>query len=383
MTPVVQSQPYPAATVVSPFHSSNTTASSAAALPVHCLHMSTVVSPTVALAAVGSYHSDMTKLIDWRAGVGAATHTLMVGGTFSSSLSRQFRAGQHTSSNPSHHPAGVTAVQWSPLQTNVVATCTNGVALVWDIRQTSQPVMVLQADRMDSLFDGNDKRDRFVSKACAPIGSKLTSYPLASDAASRTTPRRANMTDHATNLVFDGTGQYLVTVGRILTVWDLMSRPSSPHARARYTLASSSSNRRAQQFYRPVLFWTGPNPQDRRMWTSAAGDHTATDTQKNHHNPASAMSVDAAVGHLGPIRAAMAFSQSHHNAASSSTVRSSLEPQLVSSANDGLILLWTKQKQRSPYTTSDNNNHAQYHKKKRPRRDINDIGDGEEDVDTW
>jgi hypothetical protein len=92
------------------------------------------------LAAVGAYQCDRTKIVDLKSGT--TSHTLMVGGGTWTQRTNHISSSLPSSSSIHNGNTGryVTAVQWSPIQSHIVATCTNGIPYLWDIRSTARPL---------------------------------------------------------------------------------------------------------------------------------------------------------------------------------------------------------------------------------------------------
>jgi hypothetical protein len=79
-------------------------------------------------------------------------------------------------------------VQWSPIQSHIVATCTNGIPYLWNIRSTARPVAACHGyTRWD-----NDPlhQDPYISHACTSMESLIskhtsTHHPIGSSSSSQ------------------------------------------------------------------------------------------------------------------------------------------------------------------------------------------------------
>jgi hypothetical protein len=259
------------------------------------------------LVASGAHQSDLTKIIDLRSS--GTSHTLMVG------TSTSFM--HHTThSNPSTNRSRfVTSVQWSPLQSNILATCTSGNAYIWDIRHTIQPILICNDDQYYKQYQQQKSlgMDTNVSPACRSMDSWLrrmtTTNPIDQQKVQHSTLLKTTKHQHTTgsatsslkrrmyHLKYDSTGQYLITVGRqllsshgsdtSLSVYDLLSYtgttnknqplskanvPIYPKPVVRYVFTSSNhsiSTSHSSYSTPPVLLLPNlSNPQEEMIWIS-------------------------------------------------------------------------------------------------------------------
>lgn len=277
MVPVLQTKPF-----------QFTEESSSYAL--RCMH----VSPHNLLAATGSNGSAIVKLVDLKSG--AASHSLIP---------------------PGKSTSGVTAVRWSPVNANILASCA-GIALLWDIRKSTRPLAILEADYRPT--------ESSVSNAYCTDGShwrpnKKAYRVIESKPATRTS---------ATNLAFDENGQHLVTIcgkRQVISVWDL--RYSDAPVRRMQTFVDVTGGPPVDRGSLQPLMLTGQFCRERLIWV-AKGNNLQAYSMLGAFDGKPVVTLR---GHLGQVQAA---------AVTTAPV------QMISAASDGLILVWERHRPERP-----------------------------------
>jgi hypothetical protein len=289
------------------------------------------------LAAVGAYQCDMTKIVDLKSGT--TSHTLMVGGgTWTQRTNHTSSSLSSSSIHNGNTGRYVTAVQWSPIQSHIVATCTNGIPYLWDIRLTARPVAACLGTRLD---DDPIHQDPYVSNACTSMESLISKHtaahhPIGSSQQQYNHHRLPQQDMNTLNIKFDPTGQYLVALGHsnsknvsstnsqstsCIIVFDLLSYavptqrtmtqhptsirkakssststiPSSPprthpipiYPKPRVQYTCSSIPIIQQRPILPVLFITGSKPNEQIIWIS----NTRTKYTSDHHHGSMSASI--------------------------------------------------------------------------------------------
>ena len=389
------------------YNANDSTSHNGTASGIATMHIGT---PQPYLVATGSHRSDMTKIVDLRSG--STSHTLMIG-TSTSFMYDRDHTGHSSSRHHRDHHQCVTSVQWSPIQSNTLATCTNGNCYVWDIRSTVQPIAIGQYDEhCTNRKDG-------ISVACHSMDAQLSQRRRRGATRDGPPPPAPTPSHHIQEfyetLKFDHTGQYLITLSKIvkdprtayMTVFDLLSPSSSSSevpvrlvasTRQYYSTNSPRHDRSNNLLHSSVLFLTGRTATDQNVWFSASDSTRLTSypmrPQHDDDDDDDAQPRNELIGHMGRIRCGAVMTGpnglrqrpsgtrvNHHHLYAPHTI--------VTAADDGVMLVWEPQLPRDDPTPDDpDSNHP--HKRSRlsmnpqqlPRRQTPPAS-ATGDYDTW
>lgn len=259
------------------------------------------VSNSSLLAAVGSNGSSTVKLMDLQSG--ATSHSLSF-------------AGCHS---------GVTAVRWSSTNPNLLASC-SGTVVLWDIRRPNCVLATLNEEDRPSKPDVSTSY-YFDSSHFLRKGNKLRK--TAKDTATSTT---------ATNVVFDQTGKYLVSVcgrRRTMSVWDLRFAPK-PIRQLRNFVSENSGKPVERSNTTQPLMVTG-EAHEQLVWVTR--DNKWVGYPLLYDPNGDGKPAHVLRGHLGKVQAA--------------TTHSHL---MVTAATDSVVLTWERgkvPKQQRPFVEDD------------------------------
>ena len=384
-------------------------------------------TPQPYLVATGSHRSDMTKIVDLRSG--STSHTIMIGTNTSFIYDRDgtnaTTSRGSTASNTKNNRC-VTSVQWSPIQSNTLATCTNGNCYLWDIRSTVQPIAIC------GNANPNVNRDYDVSYACHSIDTYLSQHRKRSNKVQNGSPMSSRTStqpqphqqiaghDIYETLQFDHTGQYLITLSHkrkqpnetFLNVFDLLSPamspdhtvPIYPSSKTLYSYTETRDRHRPDAAQPSILFVTGHKPSEEKIWVSSIGsdavsvfqmlqdptlDHEVDDVDDHDE-----FVIDALVGHMGHIRCGAVMTgpnrirqrqRSTPNTTSTNNSRHLYAPYtIVTAAEDGVILVWEQQQKLKESNHTNNTNED---RNKRQRLSVNqqlqEPSSTTGDFDTW
>jgi WD40 repeat protein len=287
------------------------------------------------LAAVGSNRFRGTKLIDWKAG-GSTTHELSYG------------SGSRTGAPPSGE---VGAVRWSPMHSHILATCTDSMPYIWDIRHTSGPLIKCCGRPLEFSANSN------VSPACRSMESLHKKFRSQAN-------HRAECDEAAPRPLvasFDHTGQYLIVAGRqremAIKVFDILSLEGDSLPLEAKTVIQYG--RDSESMIHPVLLVTGYSPRNTLIWIPSGNEMRAysllRDGSQVFCRQVNGQSDDPDVvhtlrGHMGPIRCGVVTSTRRSNEA------------MFTAAADKTIVVWEPHHRKAAAA------------RKRPRID---------DTDTW
>ena len=378
------------------------------------------------LVATGSHRSDMTKIVDLRSS--STSHTLMIG-THTSFIYDRDSTG--SSSSSSRNNRSVTSVQWSPIQSNTLATCTNGNCYVWDIRSTVQPIAICR-----NKYPPGTNESGVVSSSCHSIDSYLSRHQKRSNKVQRKglISNRTNAQQQQQELLrqqqqvaghdiyqtlkFDFTGQYLITLSQelkqlndtFITVFDLLSPgfssdhevPIYPTSRTLYSYKSSQdqTHEHATALSKPksILFLTGQKPIEQKVWISASPSVSLcsyqmlqdrmNDDDDNEND--STCSADVLHGHMGRIRCCAVMTgpnriRQRPRFANNSNNHTYAPVTIVTAAEDGVILIWEQQQQGNHKENKNTNTNEDHNKRQRlfTSQQLQQPSFGAGDYDTW
>lgn len=328
MVPVLQAKPFQFQYQQQQQQSVNNHNSSSSNIALRCMHVSTTLSHTL-LAATGSNGSATVKIVDLKSG--AASHSLNASVLFGNKPTNGSGAGG----------GGVAAVQWSPTHDHILASCccSGSGTLLWDIRHCTRPLVVLDSAHRPA--------DSSVSNA---TNLHRDSSPLRISGGIPRGWNQKSAIPHpqpalATNLAFTENGQQLVTVcgtRREIDVWDLYGSDAPMRRLQSFTNASGgkplcfSAGSLQQQ---PLLLTSNsPSIRSRRkrstfIWVANGQDVDAYDM--NSDSTLGGRPIATLRGHLGNVRAAVAIPAPR---------------QIISAAEDGLLLVWEQSQLQNIHT---------------------------------